>query len=101
MTKHTPGPWRVYDEFILAGGQGRVGRVIAAALDRVHFECNAENLANATLIARAPDLLADSTRLRELLREWIKVTCDYANLELVVVDSGLIERSKAAIGEGE
>lgn len=44
---------------------------------------------------------ADNARLRALLREWIEVTCDYANLELVVVDSGLIERSKAAIGEGE
>lgn len=26
--KSTPGPWRVCDEFVLAGGEGREGRVV-------------------------------------------------------------------------
>ena len=61
--KHTPGPWRVCDEFILAGGTGREGRIIAANIDRIHYECQPDNLANAQLIAAAPDLL---DALREL-----------------------------------
>lgn len=58
MSEHTPGPWRVHDEFILAGGEGRGGRVIAMNHDRIHYECEPENEANAHLIAAAPDLLA-------------------------------------------
>jgi hypothetical protein len=55
--KHTPGPWRVCDEFILAGGTGCEGRIITANLDRIHYECQPDNQANANLIAAAPDLL--------------------------------------------
>ncbi len=51
-----------------------------------------------TAADQCESLSRDNQRLRELLREWIAVTADYANLELVVVDTGLIERSKHAIG---
>jgi beta-phosphoglucomutase-like phosphatase (HAD superfamily) len=61
--KHTPGPWRIWDEFVLAGGTGREGRIITANIDRIHYECQPDNEANAKLIAAAPDLLA---ALREL-----------------------------------
>lgn len=61
--KSTPGPWRVHDEFVLAGGEGRGGRVIAMNQDRVHYECEPETDANSILLASAPEL-ADA--LREL-----------------------------------
>lgn len=59
--KSTPGPWRVCDEFVLAGGEGREGRVVAMNHDRVHYECEQENEANAILLAAAPEL-ADALR---------------------------------------
>lgn len=55
----------------------------------------AEHEANAALIARASELLEENAKLRELLRESLIVlvslqTCD-----------PIIDRIKAAIGEGE
>lgn len=60
--KHTPGPWHIGmnpGPFIY----GPKGEEVA----RVNSELNdaAENRANAALIARAPDLLADNERLAE------------------------------------
>ena len=57
----------VHDEFVLSGGIGRGGRVVAMNVDRFHYENNEESFANANLIAAAPELLAC---LEELL-EWI------------------------------
>ena len=55
-TQHTPGPWRMgkraYDRAIY----GQQGAEVASMLDLFHTP--AESLANARLIAAAPDLLA-------------------------------------------
>jgi hypothetical protein len=53
MGTHTKTPWRVHDEFILAGGEGRGGKVIAMNHDRIHYEAESDNLANAAFIVRA------------------------------------------------
>ena len=54
-TQHTPGPWRMgkraYDRAIY----GQQGAEVASMLDLFHTP--AESLANARLIAAAPDLL--------------------------------------------
>lgn len=61
---HTPGPWRWYDELVLAGGDGRIGLcVIARSSGGFPFDTNPENEANAHLISAAPDLLAACEKL--------------------------------------
>ncbi len=67
MSKHsgfTPGPWRTSHGVVLVGPGG--GTTIARAYDRGDKK-GEEHLANARLIAAAPDLLAENERLRELL----------------------------------
>jgi len=67
---HTQGPWHVTDCRNQKRGQLRIfpeiipGYQIANVMAR---NPNAE--ANAALIARAPDLLAENERLREKIRE--------------------------------
>jgi hypothetical protein len=70
-TKHTPGPWLIKQS---RDGSGDVG-ITADGLGNVLAECfscirlhdefaNAEALANARLIASAPDMFDEITRLR-------------------------------------
>lgn len=60
--KHTPGPWRVEDGELLAGGDS--GAVVLGSIHGADdYPCceediDAECKANARLIAAAPDLLA-------------------------------------------
>ncbi|KKN60394.1 hypothetical protein LCGC14_0532280 [marine sediment metagenome] len=60
-TKHTPGPWRIEDRYIL--GARYVGRVddwsgsVNGAYDKENAALKAESEANAKLIAQAPALL--------------------------------------------
>jgi hypothetical protein len=81
MSEHTPGPWRVLNH-----ASGHVGFIAVVAGERTHI-CDVfpygtrastagldEHLANARLIAAAPDLLAalkEAVRIAELARlEW-------------------------------
>lgn len=75
---HTPGPWRYYDEFILAGGEGRKGKVICEA-QHFHFETDKEALANARLIASAPDLLKENEALKKINAEMLEVVREAAH----------------------
>lgn len=57
MSGHTPGPWRAGDAGHTVFGQPRDGRAPEMIAQRVAP-------ANAQLIARAPELLAEVERLR-------------------------------------
>lgn len=73
MTEHTPGPWDVEDPmenslWIVPGGKPTYEwwpiAVCSMPDEDDHLFTGAEVRANAALIARAPDLLAEVTRLR-------------------------------------
>lgn len=57
MSKHTPGPWVVYDD----SNDGKTNRIEIAArgktVTRIYNSVLAEDLPNACLIASAPELL--------------------------------------------
>lgn len=69
---HTPGPWFPPD----FGGEGLLdnkGRVMALLVyDEEEPQTSDEWLANAQLIAAAPDLLAEVKRLRLIVHELLK-----------------------------
>jgi hypothetical protein len=56
-SKHTPGPWTVYDD----SNDGKTGRIEIAAIGktvaRIYNSVPAQDLPNALLMAAAPDLL--------------------------------------------
>lgn len=66
MTKHTPGPWKIrphwHDLYIIANS--RVGLVEVCKVG-----LQSEQEANATLIARAPELLEENARLRKRIND--------------------------------
>lgn len=62
MANHTPGPWttRLYDSQIVVYGPKKI-QVLATSWHssiRASYPLKAESIANATLAAAAPDLLA-------------------------------------------
>lgn len=61
MRAHTPGPWSIVHTFNIVGGvDGRRGVANAGGYsENINQEaCHEENIANATLIAAAPKMLA-------------------------------------------
>jgi len=58
MSKHTPGPWKFYDD----SEDGKTNRIEIVAVGKtvaqIYHSVPAEDLPNARLIAAAPDLLA-------------------------------------------
>lgn len=71
MSKHTPGPWAVRRNGVIVGGEifeytnGSTQSQIAMAC--VVEEGNGEQIANALLIAAAPELLAALQEARNYL----------------------------------
>ena len=72
-TKHTPGPWEVDGFSVMAGVGAEYGDLAYATAGDGHADpdCHlnrpdAERLANATLIAAAPDLLAALEEIAEI-----------------------------------
>jgi len=67
MSKHTPGPWVVYDD----SNDGKTNRIEIAArgktVARIYHSVPAEDLPNARLIAAAPDLL---DALKNIVNLW-------------------------------
>ena len=57
MSKHTPGPWKFYDD----SNDGKTNRIeivaIGKTVARIYHSVPEEDLPNARLIAAAPDLL--------------------------------------------
>ena len=61
MSKHTPGPWLVEtDTSVIVSGSDSFRGVVAST-----YPHNRD--ANATLIAAAPDMLAELKRLRDVV----------------------------------
>jgi len=74
--QHTPGPWAVYQPTDRAGNFSSQRPEIVAGdtvIAELRWNGNSEPhvAANAALIARAPDLLAENGRLREALAQVI------------------------------
>ena len=65
-TKHTPGTLKVVDGMGAVEAQWVAGKWYEIA--KCYGKEDGEIFANAALIARAPDLLADNARLREALQ---------------------------------
>lgn len=70
--KHTPGPWRLHKRFTF-NVEGPDGRTIA----RVNWddETYDEAIANANLIAAAPDLLAAVKEAVEIIQDFADSLC--------------------------
>jgi antitoxin (DNA-binding transcriptional repressor) of toxin-antitoxin stability system len=68
MSKHTPGPWVVYDD----SNDGKTNRIEIAArgktVARIYHSEPEKDLPNACLIAAAPDLLEACQTFSEWLR---------------------------------
>lgn len=110
MSKHTPGPWKVQslgnDDIVIDVDAGRFGiaRLYAPTeFDSLrdpkdHALCPApEMLANARLIAAAPDLLE---ALRELYHCWDE-PAEFVERELDAAMDKAHAALAAATGEGE
>jgi hypothetical protein len=73
MEKHTPGPWKVAslteatDGYLYRNIESGTGKRVARVLAR--RDSDQEEKANASLIARAPDLLAEVERLTEVNKD--------------------------------
>ena len=76
MSKHTPGPWTIADDNgtdigIIARKRGRGGQMVAmVTVDEDVPQDDDERLANARLIAAAPDLLAACKAFAAARKAW-------------------------------
>ena len=74
LPKHTPGPWVFYAPSSWTDGLGYIRPDPEDGLEIAHHgdddRSAAENLANARLIAAAPDLLAELKRVTDHLSDW-------------------------------
>lgn len=73
--KHTPGPWRIGDSgwTIFGAPNGKPAPTVIATMEQGQSMSRTEMRDNATLIARAPDLLEENARLREVLEYCLTV----------------------------
>ena len=106
--EHTPGPWKV------TGGFCGLPPSIGAMRERGSFDICTEvfgdehALANAALIARAPDLLAENARLRAALQQLfncVPLSVEGPDPESKIVTSvaywrAAYDQSRAALLEG-
>jgi len=92
MNKHTPGPWETDKVAVRSGGPN--GRQIClceiTVRGRPYDETYDEAIANARLIAAAPDLL-------EALKEWV----GYVPSSTDEIEQARIDRAIAAIAKAE
>ena len=69
MSKHTPGPWTVYDD----SNDGKTNRIEIVAIGKtichIYHSVPVEDLPNANLIAAAPDLLEALMMCRQHMKE--------------------------------
>lgn len=76
--KHTPGPWNVYkNEYVSAPRVKHVSPTIADCTSRLIPIL--ERLANARLIAAAPELLAACNQLVDTFFGWVAGRCPYCD----------------------
>lgn len=95
MTEHTPGPWEAIREY---ANRWRIERkrdgfvplslgIVTTTVCEVGGSDPSVAEANAQLMARAPDLLADNARLRAALQNLSDDVRDYGTGKLRVRDS--------------
>ena len=87
MSTHTPGPWFVVGNTVYALNKKNYNRFCAQVQD-VHTDAK-ELLANAQLMATAPDLLAVLQELQESASYWSEYD----------VPLGIVDRINAAISK--
>ena len=68
MSKHTPGPWEIKNQNLVAEG----GNCVLANLHMWQGDAPDEGKANARLIAAAPETAAERDRLRKVNAELLK-----------------------------
>lgn len=96
MSKYTEGPWSIAFTFNIIGADGRRGVANTGGYseNRNQEACHEENIANASLIAAAPELL---DALRRLL-----ATINPGNADSHSKDCGcVIHEARAAIAKAE
>lgn len=111
--KHTPGPWRLDDRTFSVMANGSVDTIEGCVLSRIitchplvvhdlegrEWHCGGNQLANARLIAAAPELLSVLRECREVCLvgddDGISVSED------VVIPAPLFDRICAAIAKAE
>jgi hypothetical protein len=91
MTAHTPGPWNIQHDFNVFGGRRLVASAGGHSSNQHPLAVDAENRANASLIAAAPDLLK---AVRHLF------ACDMAGSSVDFRCDGC-EAARAAIAKAE
>ena len=69
---HTPGPWKVYGRPAVGIGKLGVQGILAQTMGRLDTP-HLQRLANARLIASAPDLLAQRNELLEALENFVGI----------------------------
>ena|SRR5690349_16261782 len=89
-TKHTAGPWTMAKQQnnLLGIYGGKVGHLHIAEVSGI----DGQGSANAALIARAPDLLAENERLKTVLRRIIAMHDD-AMFISGIDDSAIVEKN--------
>ncbi len=91
MSKHTPGPWKlsrthVGTAFYIDGDSGGERDLRVEVKGYAHPD-DGITVANARLIAAAPDLLSLAQTFHELLLKNPTITKDYPHLEKIVRDT--------------
>ena len=93
-TKHTPGPWRLQlwpsTGWEVTGPAS--GPRIATVYAPINCRPDAESIANAALIAAAPDMLAEIQRTEAALGENLQWLTDILDLRIRQGDKDAIKR---------
>jgi hypothetical protein len=92
MTTHTPGPWELDDELCVYATSGRPAKEVARVIG-----WTLEDIANASLIVAAPDMLA---ALRAALLV-IGGTAGYRDGQPSVLNAAHLTRTAIAKAEGK
>jgi hypothetical protein len=79
QTQHTPGPWKVDNSKALIMDSN--GKPLALLQWPSEDRSEEETLANAKLMAKAPELLAEYERLREILNGPTRVSYSRAEMD--------------------
>jgi len=96
--KHTPGPWKVKDE--LPDGDIYIlpeSRVDGNSICRMDDDAPEQMLANAALIAAAPDLLAACEGMIDLCKTLLLKDCGFYSPD----NNGYIQTARWAIAKAK
>ena len=92
---HTPGPWKVADQFYILMDDDVACEVAKVCDENIDDDMVGQCDADARLIAAAPEILA---ALRNC-RDWLVCITGHANLE--DTERGYLEAATAAIAKAE